>query len=52
MIEHYTVRELLQEMEGLTKRKYSGKRGQIIIEVAKAQQKILEALKITLPDKP
>ena len=51
MLERYTVRELLQEMETLTKIKYSGKYGQIITEVTKSQRKIIEGLKITLPGK-
>jgi transposase len=52
LIDCYTVRELLQEMETLTKITYSGKYGQIITEVTKSQRKILDGLKITLPDKP
>ena len=49
LIEKYTVRELLQEMETLTKVKYSGKCGSILTEVTKPQRRILEALKIRLP---
>ena len=49
MTERYTVRELLQEMETLTRIKYSGKYGQIITEVTKSQRKIIDGLKITLP---
>lgn len=45
----YTVRELLEEMETLTKVRYSGKYGHILTEVTKAQRGILEALKIPLP---
>ena len=52
MTERYTVRELLQEMETLTKIKYSGKYGQIITEVTKSQRKIIDGLKIMLPGKP
>jgi transposase len=51
LIERYTVRELLQEMETLTKVKYSGKYGHIITEVTKAQREILSGLNIELPQK-
>ena len=51
LIEKYTVRELLREMETLTKVKYSGKYGHILTEVTKAQREILEALGIQMPDK-
>lgn len=50
LIEKYTVRELLWEMETLTKVKYSGKYGHILTEITKAQREILEALEIRLPD--
>lgn len=46
----YTVRELLQEMETLTKVKYSGKYGHILTEPTKQQREILTALKIPLPN--
>ena len=49
LIERYTVRELLEEMETLTKVKYSGKYGYILTEVTKPQQEILKNLEITLP---
>ena len=49
LIEKYTARELLQEMNTLTKVKYSGKYGSILTEVTKPQRRILEALKIQLP---
>lgn len=49
LLERHTVRELLQEMETLTKVRYSGKYGCILTEVTKTQREILEALKITLP---
>ena len=49
LIERYTVRELLQEMETLTKAKYSGKYGHILTEVTKPQREILNALNIALP---
>lgn len=51
LIEQYTVRELLQEMETLTKVKYSGKYGHILTEVTKSQRKILKDLNIEIPSK-
>jgi len=51
LIERYTVRELLQEMEALTKIKYSGKYGNILTEVTKPQRQILKSLGIDRPDK-
>ncbi len=51
LIERYTVRELLQEMETLTKVKYSGKYGHILTEVTKSQREILQGLNIELPSK-
>ena len=51
LIERYTVRELLQEMETLTKIKYTGKYGQILTEVTKPQRNILKCLNIALPGK-
>ena len=51
LIERYTVRELLQEMETLTKIKYSGKYGHILTEVTKSQREILKGLNIVLPEK-
>ncbi len=48
MIEHYTVRELLREMEALTKVKFSGKYGHILTELTKPQRQILNALDINL----
>ena len=51
LIERYTVRELLQEMDTLTKVKYSGKYGHILTEVTKPQREILEGLNISLPVK-
>ena len=44
LVERYTVRELLEEMETLTKVKYSGKYGYILTEVTKPQREILEKL--------
>ena len=49
LIEQYTVRELLQEMDTLTKIKYSGKYGHILTEITKSQREILEGLNIALP---
>jgi transposase len=51
LIERYTVRELLQEMDTLTKVKYSGKYGHILTEMTKPQREILEGLSIGLPVK-
>jgi len=51
LIEKYTVRELLEEMETLTKVKYSGKYGYIITEVTKPQREILKALDIEITSK-
>ncbi|MBM3198596.1 MAG: transposase, partial [Chlamydiae bacterium] len=51
LIERYTTRELLQEMETLTKVKYSGKYGHILTEVTKSQRDILKGLNIELPIK-
>lgn len=48
LIERYTVRELLMEVETLTKVRYSGKYGHILTEVTKPQKEILEKLKIEL----
>jgi len=51
LIKRYTVRELLQEMDTLTKIKYSGKYGHILTEVTKPQREILQGLNIALPGK-
>ena len=51
LIERYTVRELLQEMDTLTKVKYSGKYGHILTEMTKPQREILRTLNIVLPGK-
>ena len=50
LIEHYTVRELLREMETLTKINYSGKYGHILTELTKPQRQILKALDIPILD--
>ena len=44
LIVKYTVRELLKEMNTLTRMKYSDKYGSILTEVTKPQRQILEAL--------
>jgi len=49
LIEKYTVRELLKEMETITKISYSGKYRPVITELTKQQQEILAAMKITPP---
>jgi transposase len=49
LIERYGVREVLQEMETLTRVKYSGKYGSILTEITKPQREILEKLKIQPP---
>jgi len=49
LIEKYTVRELLLEMDPLTKIRYAGKYGQILTEITKPQREILELLNIELP---
>ena len=51
LIERYTVRELLEEMETLIKVKYSGKGRHILTEVTKPQREILKNLSIELPGK-
>jgi transposase len=48
LIEKYTVRELLEEMETLTQVRYSGKYGHILTEVTKPQRQIIEKLRIEL----
>lgn len=49
LIEKYTVRELLLEMDPLTKIRYAGKYGQILTEVTKPQREILELLNMESP---
>lgn len=46
LIDKYTVRELLLEMETLTLVHYSGKYGHILTEITKPQRQIMESLKI------
>jgi hypothetical protein len=50
LIERFTVRELLREMETLTRIKYSRKYGSILSEATKTQKEILKALEIPLPN--
>jgi transposase len=50
LIEWYTVRELLLEMDPLTRISYEGKYGPILTEVTKPQREILELLRIDLPE--
>lgn len=47
----YTVRELLQEMESLSKIKYSGKYGFLLTEITKPQREILASLNIQVTSK-
>ena len=49
LIEQYTVREMLREMETLTKVNYSGKYGHIMTELTKHQRQILNSLEIPIP---
>ena len=49
LIEQYTVREMLREMETLTKVNYSGKYGHIMTELTKHQRQILSSLEIPIP---
>ena len=49
LIEKYTVRELLREMETLSRVKYSGKYGHIMTELTKPQREILKTLEIAIP---
>ncbi len=46
LIERYTARELLREMEPLTKVKYTGKYSHILTEITKPQRQILKTLEI------
>ena len=49
LIDKYSVRELLREMETLVEIKYSGKYGRVLTEITKPQKKVFKALKIDLP---
>ena len=47
-LENYTVREVLEEMDTLTKITYSGRYGSIISEITKKQRIIMENFSIEL----
>lgn len=49
LIGKFTVRELLEEMDPLTRVDYSGKYGHLITEVSKTQRQILESLGVAFP---
>ena len=49
LAQQFTVRELLREMDTITKVTYSGKYRGVITELTKSQKKILDELKIALP---
>src|SRR5690554_5930990 len=49
LIDKYTVRELLEEMETLVKIRYSGKYGHLLTETTKPQRQIIDTLGINLP---
>jgi Transposase len=49
LLERYTVRGLLFEMETLTKIKYSGRYGHVLTEVTKQQRQILNDLGMEIP---
>jgi transposase len=49
LVKQFTVRELLREMDTITKITYTGKYRGIITELTKSQNKILDALKIATP---
>jgi len=45
-LDSYTVRELIEEMDTLTKITYSGRYGSVISEITKKQRIIMEAFTI------
>jgi hypothetical protein len=49
LIGKFTVRELLEEMEPLTRVDYSGKYGHLITEISKTQRKNLEVFGVASP---
>lgn len=49
LIDRYTVREMLLEMETLTQVRYSGTYGQILTDITKPQRLIMESLKVSAP---
>ena len=48
-LKYMTVREVMEEMETLTKIKYSNRYGQVFTETTKIQRKIMEVFDIELP---
>ena len=46
LIDRYTVRELLLEMETLNQIRYSGKYGHILTEITKPQRQIMKSLEV------
>jgi len=50
LITIYTVRELLLEMDPLTRIQYSGKYGQVLTEITKPQREIFKLLNIPIPE--
>lgn len=50
LITMYTVRELLLEMDPLTRIQYSGKYGQVMTEITKPQRELLKLLEIPIPE--
>ena len=49
LIENYSVREIVQEMETISRVEYSGKYGHLITESTKRQRDILEKLGVQVP---
>lgn len=49
LMKQFTVRELLREMDTITKVSYTGKYKSIITELTKSQTKVLDTLKIQIP---
>lgn len=47
-LEHYTVRELLEEMDTLTKITYSGRYGSIVSDITKKQRTIMKAFLVEM----
>lgn len=52
LIENYTVRELLLELDPLTSIRYAKKYGTLVTEVTKPQREILGLLNIAIPPSP
>lgn len=49
LIDKFTVRELLEEMEPLTRINFSGKYGHLLTEVSKTQRQIMNSLGVAFP---